>query len=129
MSPLVRNEALFSQAVVLSGNAVMGTRELQHQQHIYDKFLEKLQISSSLPPDERLKKLRASPPNDVISAYACLGSPMPNWQATVDGVVLETLPTCKDLAKTVYATSINRILVGDCEQEVRQAPFPVSAQG
>lgn len=129
MSPLLRNEALFNQAVVLSGNAVMGTRELELQQHIYEKFLEKLQISFDLPPEERLKMLRATPPKDVISAYDCLGSPMPNRQATVDGVVLERLPTCKRLAETVYATSINRVLVGDCEQEVRHATFPVSVQG
>ncbi|RSL89379.1 hypothetical protein CEP52_014920 [Fusarium oligoseptatum] len=91
MSDLLRSEALLYQAVIISGNAVMTSRELEHQQRIYDKFLEHLQIPLTLPPADRLARLRAVKQQDLTSAYGCLGSPLPNWQATVDGVVLKNV--------------------------------------
>lgn len=118
MSDLLRSEALSNQAVIISGNAVMTSRELEHQQRIYDKFLEHFQIPLTLPPTERLARLRAVNQQDLTSAYECLGSPLPNWQATVDGVVLKTLPTYKGISSQTYAPSIKRIVVGDCEHEV-----------
>ncbi|CAH0057774.1 unnamed protein product [Clonostachys solani] len=117
MSPLLRSQQLLQQAIVISGNSVIASRELDHQQHIYDKFLEHLGISTNLPSNQRLERLRSIKQEDLVSAYICLGSPLPNWQATVDGVVLEALPTCDGLANQVYAPSIKRIMVGFCEQE------------
>ncbi|RSL53249.1 hypothetical protein CEP54_010502 [Fusarium duplospermum] len=117
MSDLLRSEALLYQVVIISGNAVMTSREPEHQQRIYDKFLEHLQIPLTLPPANRLARLRAVKQQDLTSAYGCLGSPLPNWQATVDGIVLKKLPTCNGMSSQTYAPSIKRILVGDCEQE------------
>ncbi|CAG9977217.1 unnamed protein product [Clonostachys byssicola] len=100
-----------------ASNAVIASRELDHQQHVYDKFLEHLGISANMPPNQRLEMLRSIKQEDLVAAYVCLGSPLPNWQATVDGVVVEALPNCDGLANQVYAPSIKRVMAGFCEQE------------
>lgn len=129
-SSLAQSQNLYSQVVLSSGNAVMTTRTLAHQHGVYEKFLEHFSIPPNLSPQEKVDRLRSISVSDLLNAYYCTGSPLPNWQATVDGHLLERLPATSGLAQQKYDSRIRRIMVGDCEEEVRckfpmgSSPFP-----
>ena len=122
LSSLLHPKSLYHQAILSSGNAVVTTRTLNHQNRIYEMFIEHLSIPSNLPPHERLDRLRSVSVDELLDAYQCTGSPMPNWQATVDGNLLHDLPAASQLPHYTYPSTIRRIMVGDCEKEVRP-PF------
>lgn len=101
-----------------SGHAVMTTRSLSHQQRVYEKFLEHLSIPNDLAPEQRLQRLRNVTAEELLDAYRCTGSPLPNWQATVDSILVEALPKTSTLRSAQYNQVVRRILIGDCEKEV-----------
>ncbi|ETI22298.1 hypothetical protein G647_06371 [Cladophialophora carrionii CBS 160.54] len=110
-------EELFSQAVIMSGNAVLTTRSLEHQEGIYQKILAHLQIPSDIHALHKVQRLRDVPVNELLDAYAATGSPLPNWQATVDGFLLDELPRSSTIGKQQYDRCVRRIIIGDCEKE------------
>ena len=114
---------LYSQVIISSGHAIMTTRTLAHQQVVYEKFVSHLSIDQDLTPRQRLEKLRSVSVTDLLEAYKCTGSPIPNWQATVDGFLVKSLPKASDLQRVQYNQSIRRIIIGDCDEEVRCSPL------
>ncbi|EXJ58735.1 hypothetical protein A1O7_06165 [Cladophialophora yegresii CBS 114405] len=117
LSRWASREQLFSQAVIMSGNAVLTTRSLEHQEGIYQKFLAHLQIPSDIAASDKVQRLRDVPVNELLNAYIATGSPLPNWQATVDGFLLDDLPRSSTIGDQQYDTYVRRIIIGDCEKE------------
>ena len=118
LSRWAARQELFSQAVMMSGNAVLTSRSLEHQEGIYQKILAHLQIPSDIHALDRVQRLRVVPTNELLDAYIAIESPLPNWQATVDGFLLDELPRPSTIGNQQYDAYVRRIVIGDCEKEV-----------
>jgi len=90
---------------------------MAHQNNIYAKIIKHLGIDNLSSREERIEKLRSVSVEDLIGSYIALGSPVPSFQATVDGYYLKSLPRCSTLPKQVYDPSLKRLLIGDCADE------------
>ncbi len=119
LSKWAQEKRLFKQAVLMSGNAVLTTRPLAHQDNIYRKFLSHCKIPETIPAAERVEQLRNVSTDDLLEAYIATGQIIPNWQGTEDGFLIESLPTFSGLSAQTYGPHIQRIIVGDCDKEVR----------
>lgn len=116
-SELFKQQKPFSQAVLQSGVAPLTVRGMTHQNDIYAKVIKHLGIDTLGSKEERINKLRSVSVEDLIQSYIALGSPVPSFQATVDGYYLQNLPRCSQLPKQVYDSSLKRLLIGDCAEE------------
>ncbi len=121
LSKWSREKKLFKQAAIMSGNAVLTTRSLIHQSKIFQKFLYYLQVPETLSGAEKIQRLREVSTEKLLEAYICTGTPLPNWQATVDGFFLDEIPRYSTLPKQVYGSHVQRIIVGDCQREVNSS--------
>jgi carboxylesterase type B len=106
----------FSQAILQSGVAPLSVRGIKHAQSIFDKITGHLDIDA-LPLKEKVQALRDASAEDLVKSYIALGSPLPSWQATVDGHFLKTLPRFSTLSLQTYDPSLKRLLIGDCAAE------------
>ena len=123
LSRWAARQKLFSQAVIMSGNAVLTSRSLEHQEGIYQKILAHLQIPSDIDALDKVQRLRNVPVNELLDAYIATGSPLPNWQATVDGFLLDELPRSSTIGNQQYDAYVRRLIIGDCEKEVSSRPI------
>jgi carboxylesterase type B len=117
LSKWSREKKLFKQAVIMSGNAVLTTRSLSHQNAIFKKFLFYFQIPETLSGPEKVQRLREIPMEKLLEAYICTGTSLPNWQATVDDFFLDEIPRYSTLPKQAYGSHVQRLIVGDCQRE------------
>ena len=92
-------------------------RGLKHQQAVYEKIIDHLKIERDKSPKEKLQALREVPADDLVNSYIALGTPVPSWQATVDGYFLKMIPTASNLPLQKYPPSLKRVLIGDCAAE------------
>lgn len=123
LSKMAQSKKLFHQAVIMSGNAVLTSRTLAHQDAIYRMFLKHLRIPDEITALEKVERLRVVPVEELLQAYSCTGSPLPNWQATVDGFLLEEQPKASILSQLDYGPHVKRIIIGDCQREVGSWAF------
>ena len=116
-SELFTTDLPFNQAILQSGVATLSVRSLEHQQALYEKIVDHLKIEADKSPKERLQDLREVPADDLVNSYISLGTPVPSWQATVDGYFLKGIPTVSNLPLQKYPPSLKRVLIGDCAAE------------
>jgi hypothetical protein len=90
-------------------------------------FQLKIPNGDTLPKD-RLRALREVPADDLVLSYIALGSPVPAWQATVDGYFLNKNVTASTLSSQKYHSSFKRVLMGDCAAEGLIFALPLQNQ-
>ncbi|RDL31820.1 Uncharacterized protein BP5553_09222 [Venustampulla echinocandica] len=116
-SELFPSRLPFNQAILQSGVAPLTVRGMKHHQDLFDKIASHFQLDLALPLDDQISRLRELPTEDLIKSYIATGSPMPSWQAAVDGYYLKTLPKFSQLLSQTYHRSLKRLLIGDCDAE------------
>jgi hypothetical protein len=117
ISELFKTALPFQQAILQSGVGSLTVRSEKHQNGVYEKIATKLNIRADGSPKERLEALRDVSADDLLLSYIALGSPVPAWQATVDGYFLANNCTVSTLSSLKYDSSLKRLLIGDCADE------------
>ncbi|EXJ70043.1 uncharacterized protein A1O5_07116 [Cladophialophora psammophila CBS 110553] len=112
LSRWAAHQELFNQAVIMLGNTFLTSRSLELQEGIYQTILAHLRTPSDMPTLDRIRRLRDVPANELLDAYIATGSPLPNWQATVDGFLLDELPRPSRIGNQQYDAYVRRIIIG-----------------
>lgn len=90
--------------------------------------MSQLKIPVDGSPKDQLRALRNVSADDLVLSYIALGSPVPAWQATVDGYFLKQNVEASTLSSQKYHSSLKRILMGDCASEGLIFAMPLQKQ-
>jgi hypothetical protein len=116
-SELFKTALPFNQVILQSGVSSLTVRNIKHQNNVYEKVLQHLKIPEDVSSKDKLQALRNVSADDLVLAYIALGSPVPAWQATVDGYFLANNSSPSSLSSLKYHPSVKRLLIGDCAAE------------
>lgn len=102
---------------------------MAHQNDVYARVISHLKFDKPSLVEERIRQLREVSVEDLMGSYQALGSPVPSWQATVDGYYLRDLPRCATLPEQAYDPHLKRLLIGDCAEEGLIFAFKIQSMG
>jgi carboxylesterase type B len=127
-SELFKSALPFQQAILQSGVGSLTIRSAQQQETVCEKLMSRLRIPAEASPKDKLRTLREVSADDLVLSYIALGSPVPAWQATVDGYFLKQNVAASTLSSQKYHSSLKRILMGDCAAEGLIFAMPLQKQ-
>lgn len=116
----MRNEPLFSSAILQSGlMPLCGIQTEAEYQVVYDKMLQTLNISSDLPPTERLQRLLDTSDEDLTAAMVPVFiTPVITLALCDDGVLLPSpMPSWSDFTSVNLPSWCPRVMIGDAANE------------
>ncbi|CAH0050690.1 unnamed protein product [Clonostachys solani] len=117
---LLRNEPLFSSTIIQSGLLPLcGVMTVEQYQGIYDKMLTELDISTELPPRERLQRLIEMDEDKVTAAMVpvCV-IPVITFSPCDDNVLIgQPMPKYSDYSSFKAPSWCQRIVIGDVKNE------------
>ncbi|KAH7093308.1 Alpha/Beta hydrolase protein [Paraphoma chrysanthemicola] len=112
------NKAIIKRAMMLSNGPGMQPKSLDEAQHQYEEFITALGISTTLPPSEQLKHLRAKSAKDLIAATNTVK--FHQFRAVTDGTFVR--PTLlNEISNGTFARLMRRrgvkLMLGECSDE------------
>ncbi|CAI6097295.1 unnamed protein product [Clonostachys chloroleuca] len=117
---LLRNEPLFSSTIIQSGLLPLcGVMTVQQYQVIYDQMLIELDISTQLPPRERLQRLIEMDEDKLTAAMVpvCV-IPVIAFSPCDDNVLIgQPMPKYSDYSSFEAPSWCQRIIIGDVKNE------------
>ncbi|KAH7082985.1 Alpha/Beta hydrolase protein [Paraphoma chrysanthemicola] len=112
------NKAIIKRAMMLSNGPGMQPKSLDEAQHQYEEIITALGISTTLPPPEQLKRLRAKSAKDLIAATNNIK--LHQFRGVTDGTFVR--PTLlNDVSNGTFARLMRRrgvkLMLGECSDE------------